>query len=552
MSLRSRYKPALSLVELAVLVAGMALYLGLTSYQLHLPGPHYDEAIEVLPTMQFLLGQPVEAFRGAGLHIGSLFLPLMTMDYIGAMNTYLALPFLALLGVTVPAMRLMPILFSAITLLLTYALARDLFGRAGAAIAYLTLAGSVSFVFWSRQGIFVTNLTATLMMGALVCALRWRRSGRRRCLWAAAFLLGLGLYTKFIFLWAIGALAGSVILLYADQWVAWARRRAGRPWPALSQHDALGAVAAFLLPLVPLIIFNLQTGGTLRALTANMRQSYYGVNNLAFWENLQTRADQLRSVLEGSHFWYLGETFANQLWPPALAGALALLIAVALWRRRTIGDAWRAALFPFAMIGIILLESCFTISALWYTHFAILTPLPPLALAGALTFIARQSGKARLLAPAMVVLVAGLIAYDVQADVRYHTVLQASGGYAAHSDASYELARVLQREAAGPVVALDWGIQAQTQYLTAGQIAPQEVFGYDDLAQPDAGFAARLAPYLRDSRTLYVAHPSDQEVYRGRALSFNRIAEQAGKTVRIYHIIYERSGRPAYIVLKAD
>ena len=82
-------------LDILVLAIGLALFLALTCYQLDLPGPHYDEAIEVLPAMQILLGQPVETFRGAGLHVGETLLPIMVMDYIGAMNTYLVLPFFA-------------------------------------------------------------------------------------------------------------------------------------------------------------------------------------------------------------------------------------------------------------------------------------------------------------------------------------------------------------------------------------------------------------------------------------------------------------------------
>ena len=38
------------------------------------------------------------------VRLGDALLPLMVMDYIGAMNTYLALPFFALFGVNVVAM----------------------------------------------------------------------------------------------------------------------------------------------------------------------------------------------------------------------------------------------------------------------------------------------------------------------------------------------------------------------------------------------------------------------------------------------------------------
>ena len=108
------------------------LFLALTCYQLDLPGPHYDEAIEVLPAMQMLLGQPVETFRGAGLHVGETVLPIMVMDYIGAMNTYLVLPFFAIRWASTSSpCGSCPYFSPTITLILTYFVARELFGAPG-------------------------------------------------------------------------------------------------------------------------------------------------------------------------------------------------------------------------------------------------------------------------------------------------------------------------------------------------------------------------------------------------------------------------------------
>ena len=87
--------------------------------------------------------------------------PLMVTDYIGALNIYLLLPFFALLGSKVFALRLMPIVFATLTFLLTYLLAQQLFNRRVAVITCLLLAVNPSLIFWSRQGVFVTSITAT-------------------------------------------------------------------------------------------------------------------------------------------------------------------------------------------------------------------------------------------------------------------------------------------------------------------------------------------------------------------------------------------------------
>ncbi len=534
--------------EWAVLGFGLALFGVLAGQQLHLPGPHYDEAIEVLPAMQLLLGQPVDAFRNAGLYVAGRLWPLMVMDYIGALNTYLSIPFFAIFGINVISMRLLSLCYAAGTLVFVYLLARELWGRAAGAIALGTLAANVSFVFWSRQGIFVTNVTSTLLVASLWSGVKWWRTGRRHYALLTAFLWGLGLYAKFLFVWGILASVGAFVLLYGGR--LW-RQRAEllRAW---TPGRAAGLVGTFCIPLLPLLVFNLQTAGTLQTFLHNARTSYYGVNNLAFWENLAARWKQLVVVLCGEHFWYLGETYASPLWPPALLLSLGLVLVVIALRGRRAGLPWRRALFPYLMIVLIIVQSCFTISALWFTHYALLLPLPALALAGGLSFAVGQAAPRRRawLWALAGLLAAGLIVSDVQVDLRYHAILARSGGYHAHSDAVYRLAEVLDAQAHGPVLAMDWGISAPVQFLTLERVAPREAFGYESLEAPDEGFAERLRPYLRDPSVIYVFHPAEQVVYRGRAEAFNALVEGAGRQAVILDVIYERSGRPAFVLLQ--
>src|SRR5437763_1392890 len=78
---------------LAVSVACI-VFLALCLYQLDLPGLYPDEAFDVVPSMQILLGHPVDVQRGAGIHIFGTDFPLMSSsDYQGVTSTYLVLPF---------------------------------------------------------------------------------------------------------------------------------------------------------------------------------------------------------------------------------------------------------------------------------------------------------------------------------------------------------------------------------------------------------------------------------------------------------------------------
>ncbi|MDY7041601.1 MAG: glycosyltransferase family 39 protein, partial [Chloroflexota bacterium] len=450
-------------VEVALLLMGLGAFLALTLYQITLPGLHYDEAVEVLPAMQLLLGQPVVTHRGSGIHLGGRVFPIMVMDYIGALNAYLTLPFFALLGINVFAIRLMPVLVGVLTLLLTYRLGRELYNPRVGVVAALLLAVQPSFVFWSRQGIFVTNITVPIALACVLYGARWWRGGSTRSLYAAAFLCGLGLYAKFLFLWIVGALVVALVVLNADRWWQALRQRNLSPFPwQMTWRQALLAGLCVLLGMAPLILFNLQTQGTILTLTGNATSSYYDNDNLNLPLNLKVRIQRFRAVLEGSHhLWYLGGNFNDRYWPWAFVGALVVTVLVVVLRAR---DEWRQAFFPWLVIGCVIVASTVTISALWFTHFAILMPWPALAVALGLDLLARRGGLDGLhlgrLVPAwrdsrlarklslglalVALVVALLVGTDLRVNRAYHRELTRSGGAGAHSAAVYKLAAYLE------------------------------------------------------------------------------------------------------------
>lgn len=216
-------------LDVAVGTLAVGIFLALACHQLDLPGLHYDEAREAgLPAMQLLHGGPVFAQRGATVNVFGRELPLMVQDYIGALQAFLAVPFLATFGINTVALRLMPVAAAAVALVLAGVLAGSLYGRQGAWAAMLVLAVQPSFVFWSRQGVFVTSITGLLAVAVPLLLLRGARTGRAVPFIAAAFLAGLGLYAKLLFVWVLGALAavGLAWLLASGDWRRIPLRRA--------------------------------------------------------------------------------------------------------------------------------------------------------------------------------------------------------------------------------------------------------------------------------------------------------------------------------------
>jgi len=529
------------------LAAALLLYAGLSLHQIDLPGLHYDEAFEAVPALQLLLGQPVTAFRGSGLTVGGTLFPLMTQDYIGAINLYAAIPFIAVFGSTPAALRFMAVLFGAVTILFTALLAARLTGqRWPGALVALLLAVDPTFIFWNRQGVFVTAITATIGVAAAYCLTRRQQNGSVGWSVAGAFLLGLGLYAKFLFLWLIFALAGATILLNLPELI----KNRGR-LPGLARAhlfpEIIGCGLAFVVGCWPLLVYNLQTGGTLLNITQNASTSYYGVNNLAVTANLLERCRQFITLLNGGHLWYLGQVVANPVAPIVFGvGAVAI---IALTTRKQLNKPTTApgqvapgkvALFPLLVIVLVILASIGTVSALWITHFAVLMPWPALAIAtGSWYLLAHRPRPIGVAAVGLAV--ALLAASNLLTIINYHRALSESGGLSAHSDAVYDLSQWLDEHARGQVVAMDWGLAAPVIYLTHGRVNAVEVFGYR--WQPDAELTARLRGFIAQPDTLYLWRAPDEIIF-DRSGQFKALYQSQNLEETIEEAFYERNGRP--------
>ncbi|MEZ4710814.1 MAG: hypothetical protein R3A44_26690 [Caldilineaceae bacterium] len=547
------------------LAAALLLFALLSTYNLGLPGLHYDEAKEAgLNAMQLLTGAPVTAFRNASIALFGVQAPLMVQDYIGALNVYLALPLLWLTGIGVPNLRALAILTAlAALLLLERALAEWLClcrGEEGAATPHapLSLAGVIavallavapSFIFWSRQGIFVTNVMQPLTLGCIWQGLRWLRRGQGRALLVSAFCGGLALWAKVQAVWLVGPFG-----LVAGGWWLWQMPAASQGAPRASMKPrmtvplAVSVIGAFVLPLLPLLLFNWQTDGLWDALSRNAQTSYYGVNNADWAGNLMVRWRQLGQVLRGDHFWYLGGVYGNRL-APWLWGAL---IGSGLWRWPKVMAA--PLLLLLAAFGM----SLFTISDLFITHFALILPLAygAAGLAGALWLqganYAQPVGSPlnsewrTWQGAAVVILLLAWGMLDLTTTLRYHGALNRSGGLADHSDASYHLAYYLRYNGLGAPIVLDWGIEAPVRFLSQGGVAPIEIFGYAAVAAPDAEFDERLSLFLSNPDNVYLLHAEGQTVFQGRRQRFLEAAAKRARTAVLEQTFAQRDGTPLF------
>ncbi len=343
---RRPLRPTLDL--LLVALAGAA-FLALTLYQLQLPGLYYDEAWDAVTAMQIVHGITPELERGAHITLFGHAWPLMLDDYQGIVSAYLLVPFFLLGGVSVTMIRLFPILSGLLAVVLCYFLGRAWFGRGTGLIAAWLFALAPSWVFWSRLGVYVVSEVVPLTLGALLAFTAWWRAprGRNGWLWLGSFLMGLGLATKLLYVWPIGAVAACYLLLYGR--TLWDQRRLGlralRPaWAAGGTQTGaalalLGAVVAFGIGAFTFLAYNWQTHGTWLKIRGSVLQTEYGTNNTTVLPNLWEEMDRFRVVLDGGYFWFQTpnalpyvEPLAPVAFVLAAAGLLVIAIAALPWR----------------------------------------------------------------------------------------------------------------------------------------------------------------------------------------------------------------------------
>ncbi len=217
-----------------------ALLLALQICFLTGPGIEEDEALFVAP---FLRGaSSLYEWRWEAFHI-----PVMSMDYLGALKSWVYWPVFRVWHPGVWSMRLPACVLSVVTLLLFVDVARRVAGRRVALAAAVILATDAVFVL-----INVFDMTVCLLLLATVAFLWFLQRG---WLGAAFFVAGLALWYKAIFLFPLCAMLLGFAIAYTShvrRWLTW-------------RNIAVAAVG-IVVGCAPLIAFNLaRRGATFQA-----------------------------------------------------------------------------------------------------------------------------------------------------------------------------------------------------------------------------------------------------------------------------------------------
>jgi hypothetical protein len=190
--------------EMPTLLGLLAVYVGLATYKLHLPGLYYDEMLFVGPA------------AGERPYLKCFGLPLLIFPYIGALKSWIYTPIFALFGVSPVSIRLPAILISCGTLALGYSLVRRIL-TPGWAVAFTgACAIHPGFVLLTRVDLGPIALMLFLKALCLVLLFKWLEGPQRIC-WSVFGVCLLGFFDKFNFIWFIVALAVSTSAVYGAE-----------------------------------------------------------------------------------------------------------------------------------------------------------------------------------------------------------------------------------------------------------------------------------------------------------------------------------------------
>jgi 4-amino-4-deoxy-L-arabinose transferase-like glycosyltransferase len=513
--------------------AAAALFVAISAVDLRLPGLYYDELIQILPAAAFVQGGLSSPIDGHDwIHIHGHPLPLMTMDYIGAVKTVAFAPVAAVFGMSVASIRVFQIAVAATALLLTYLFASRFFGSwiAGAFAAFL-LAADPSYVFLSRIDFGPNDFMFLAKALALVLLLDWWRTGRLRSLAAGAFTLGVGTYDKTDFIWIDAAI---VVAALAVNWRGLSRR--------LNVRGMAVALGAFLLGAAPLIQYNLHW--PMPTLTAAEGYAGAGEPSGHLTARVSERTQMLADLLDGR---LVGRWLAGGISPPRVMSVLtcvALGILVVLVARRGTRRSVRPLAFV-ALAGVLVLAAAVVTRGGFAAHHVILVyPFPHLLVAAVAARVAARSRRRSVALIVATALIAAPVTLGVLTTERTYAALERTGGPPNWSSAIYTLESELSDERSSDVVVIDWGIYTNLLVLSDGRLRVTDLaFGVN--ASPELA-EGLLAPVLREPSARFVLHTPGTTNFLPARANFFTAVKRAHLRLRLERTIRMRQGQPLF------
>jgi 4-amino-4-deoxy-L-arabinose transferase-like glycosyltransferase len=437
-----------------------------------MPGLHDDEAIPACSTIDLLKGKP-SSYSPDITFLGMNF-PLMAQAQDAGAASYFLLPFLFLLKIDVFSLRLTPIFFGALTLILTYLFSRRAFDRGVAMLSTFLLAISPYFISAVRVGGKYNSYTAFFAISSVYYLFRWYKEGHLFYFLIGLFLLGVGCSTSWWF-------NGYLISLLLSAFIF---RQEIKPMIQSSRIKLfltiiLGTVS-FCVGNFLFICANFINSATrfltFKVMFKNFPYAAFGVhklNNLEFVDNFYGRLNSLIQLLgEGDLMTrHIIGVKSNFIYPIFFLMAVLWLVFLFRLDRIPTLKKRKSSLLLILMSIAVLMSSVYGITEFGSYQLLFLVPfIHIIAALGAFEFIRFfKSSIARKVSLGIVCLCLSIsTVINLCMFKNYFNELQITGGHASWSKAIYELAGWINKNNHSNIAA--FGYAHSLYFLTQGNV----------------------------------------------------------------------------------
>ena len=494
-----------------------------------------------------LVGDPIfgPIFGDFRIRISHQIIPLMLMDYVGALKSWLYWPIFAIFKPSAESLRWPVLIIGAITLGLFYLLLDRIAGPRAALGGCFLLATDTMFLMTTEFDWGPVAIQHLMLVTACLLFLQFARSDSRKSLLFGCFALGLGLWDKALFAWIIDGLCVAAVVVFPKE-----------VWRRLTLKNLSVALAGFLLGAWPLLVFNARHHWpTIR-------------NNVAIsGGNMAQKVEALKRTMDGSTlFWYMVNDVSttppepSERWLEHVSRGIAVLtrephrnfllpalllslLAAPLW-----GTSRRAILFALVFMAVTWMQMALTKNAGGSAHHAVLLwPFPQFVVALALAAASQRWMRrgARWGSAAFGAVIAFLCVTNLLVTNEYLACFSRYGPALAWSDAIYPLSNSLRNETRD-VIVMDWDIYDSLLLLQRGAIHLRS--GFFEVMNGASGEQQRIESLLADRGAVFVTHTPENQFFPVPNRKLETTAAALGYRKELLQTIMDSHGRKVFEV----
>ncbi|MEQ1884724.1 MAG: glycosyltransferase family 39 protein [Bryobacteraceae bacterium] len=514
------------------ILALCCLFFALGAVLVPLAGIQNDEALFANPIYQNLFEFRVRAFHHS--------IPLMVISYIGTLKTGLYWILFHIVRPSVWSLRLPMVLLGSVTIFLFYLLADKVSSKHVAFAGAALLATDQTFLLTNTFDWGPVAIEHFLLVTACLLAVSFSASGRNAHLVGAFFALGLGLWNKAIFLWALTG------LLVASATVLWPEIR-----KLLTLRAATLATVGFLVGTSPFLIYNLKRPNATLSQNARLEvpdwnakfiQVQSALDGRSLFGYLMNEDDAPKPKMLNSGLGKIAAAIHQKIGERrggimAYVAAACLLLLPLWWRSRV---AWFSLIFSAATWLMMAITRDAGGSA---HHTVLLWPFPHLFVATVVSALPWRPIRGLILSA---VVASNLLVFN---ESLYK--FERNGAALVFTDAIQALSDRVGVLRPPMVYVTDWGIWNTLAMLHEAKLS---MTGVDDLfpeqADPNRERDAMRARVFANREAIYIGHVDGQEVFPGIRGRVERAAMDAGRSKRVIEVISDTNGRPVFEIFQ--